>query len=181
MTKEKQSKIIATISSYGKGLLGFIKSRVQNDADAEDILQDVWFQFSALINTQPVEQAGAWLYRVAKNRIVDKQRKKTESLWKTSDNDKQAGVEPGEFLLIADSDPETAYQGHAVWERLYSALEELPAAQRDVFIWHELENIPFAEIAVRTGEPVGKLVMRKRYAVLHLRKRLKIFYDELTT
>src|SRR5690606_13367303 len=87
---------------------------------------------------------------------------------------------PGSMPVAVDGNPEAKYQERMVWEQLYRALEELPAAQRDVFVWHELEQIPFAEIAAFTGEPVGKLVSRKHYAVLHLRKRLKIFYDELT-
>ncbi|GGG92664.1 RNA polymerase subunit sigma-24 [Parapedobacter pyrenivorans] len=179
MTSEKHGKITATIASYGKGLLGFIRKRVRNDADAEDILQDVWYRLSAVINSHPVEQVGGWLYRVATNRIIDKQRKKTESSWERTTSDQPESSELEALSATADSNPETQYQERMVWERLYRALDELPAAQRDVFVWHELESIPFAEIAAFTGEPVGKLVSRKRYAVLHLRKRLKIFYDEL--
>jgi len=179
MTSEKQGNITAAITAYGKGLLGFIRKRVHNDADAEDILQDVWYQLSAIINTRPVEQVGAWLYRVARNKIIDKQRKKTELI---GGHNVDAVERPGsgELPLIAGENPEAAYHGRTVWERFYQALDELPPAQRDVFIWHELEHIPFAEIAAFTGEPVSKLVLRKHYAVRHLRKRLKVFYDELT-
>ncbi len=179
MTDEKQRRITAAISAYGKGLLGFIRKRVNSDADAEDILQDVWYRFSAVINSHPVEQVGGWLYRVATNRIVDKQRKKGESFWKNGMPEEAEKIARATMLVAVDGDPEAKYQERAVWEQLYRALEELPAAQRDVFVWHELEQIPFAEIAAFTGEPVGKLVSRKRYAVLHLRKRLKVFYDEL--
>src|ERR1700742_2366656 len=80
MPEEKNNHIIQTIKSYGKNLLGFIRRRVNNDADAEDILQDVWYQFSAVVNSEPIEQTGAWLYRVASNKITDKHRKKSESL-----------------------------------------------------------------------------------------------------
>lgn len=175
---EKQRSVSTAVSSHGKVLLGFIRKRVKSDADAEDILQDVWFQLSSIINSQPVEQLGAWLYRVAKNKIIDRYRKKKEHPW-------QAGIDDGDedtgigLVPAADDNPETEYQERMVWEQLYLALDELPAEQRDVFVWHELEGVPFAEIAALTGEPVSKLVMRKRYAVLHLRKRMRIFYDEL--
>jgi len=169
MTNEKQGKITATVASYGKGLRGFIRKHVNNDADAEDILQDVWYQLSAIINTRPVEQLGAWLYRVAKNRIIDKNRKKAEVAW-----------DPPEFAPMAQGNPESAYQDRMIWQRLWQALDELPPAQKQVFIWHELEQLSFAEMAEITGEPVGKLVSRKHYAVRHLRKRLRIFYNELT-
>lgn len=180
MTEEKQRRITATITAYGKGLLGFIRKRVNNDADAEDILQDVWYRLSAVINSHPVEQIGGWLYRVATNRIVDKRRKKSESFWKDGVPEEAEKTGLASMMVAVDGNPEAKYQERVVWEQLYRALEELPAAQRDVFVWHELEQIPFAEIAAFTGEPVGKLVSRKHYAVLHLRKRLKIFYDELT-
>ncbi|GAA4795837.1 RNA polymerase sigma factor [Olivibacter ginsenosidimutans] len=180
MTTEGQRKISSTIKSYGQGLLGFIRKRVSNDADAEDILQDVWYQLSAMINTQPIEQLGAWLYRVARNKIIDRYRKKTALPWKDKrDEEDEENSSFSPSFLIAEDNPETAYQERMLWKQLTSALEELPAEQRDVFIWHELDRIPFAEIAEITGEPIGKLISRKRYAVLHLRKRLKIFYDEL--
>lgn len=181
MTKEGQSKISTTIKSYGQGLLGFIRKRVNNDEDAEDILQDVWYQLSAMINTQPVEQLGAWLYRVARNKIIDRYRKKTELPWKDnqSEEDDESSSSFSRSSLVAEGNPEIAFQERMLWKQLMSALNELPAEQRDVFVWHELDRIPFAEIAITTGEPVGRLISRKRYAVLHLRKRLKIFYDEL--
>jgi len=180
MTDEKQRRITAAIAAYGKGLLGFIRRRVNSDADAEDILQDVWYRLSAVINSHPVEQMGGWLYRVATNRIVDKRRKKSESFWKDGMPEEAEKTESATMPLSAYGNPEAKYQERVVWDQLYRALGELPAAQRDVFVWHELEQIPFAEIAKFTGEPVGKLISRKHYAVLHLRKRLKIFYDELT-
>ena len=81
MPEEKNKHIIQSIKEYGKGLLGFIRRRVNNDADAEDILQDVWYQLSAVVNAEPIEQTGAWLYKVATNKIIDKNRKKTEELF----------------------------------------------------------------------------------------------------
>src|SRR6201996_7242507 len=184
MPEDKESHIIQTIRSYGKNLLGFIRRRVKSDADAEDILQDVWYQFSSVINSEPIEQTGAWLYRVANNKITDKHRKKSETLL----DDMVAGDEKDDedltdfkaILLTESKTPETEYLRNLFWEELFAALDELPEKQRQVFIWNELEDISFAEMADLTGEKVQTLVTRKRYAVLHLRKRLKQLYDEIT-
>ena len=183
MPQEKQNHIIQAIKSYGKGLLGFIRKRVKSDADAEDILQDVWYQLSAVVNAEPIEETGAWLYRVARNKIIDKSRKKTEELLDLGsggDGEDDEGPDFREILLTEGTTPETAYIRNLFWEQLFLALDELPQEQRDVFIWQELDGIPFNEIAGRTGENVQTLVSRKRYAVLHLRKRLKQLYEELT-
>jgi|SRR5690606_19208914 len=166
MTKGTHGDITKTIKSYGSGLRDFIRRRVRNEADAEDILQDVWYQFSAIINSRPVEQVGAWLYRVARNRIIDRQRKRVELPWQES-------------AQAADTDPETLYRDRTIRDQLFRALEELPMAQREVFVMHELEGMSFAAIAAATGEPESRLVLRKYYAVRHLRKRLRIFYDDL--
>ncbi|MFD0795502.1 RNA polymerase sigma factor [Mucilaginibacter litoreus] len=182
MPQDKNSHIIQTIASYGKSLLGFIRKRVKNDADAEDILQDVWYQFSNVVNAGPIEQTGAWLYRVARNKIIDKHKKHTESLLDdltpTSEDDDEA-PDFASILLTEATTPETQYIRNLFWEQLFVALDELPENQRQVFIWQELDDIPFEEIARRTGENVNTLVSRKRYAVLHLRKRLKQLYKEI--
>jgi RNA polymerase sigma factor (sigma-70 family) len=184
MPEDKNSHIIQTIKSYGKNLLGFIRRRVKNDADAEDILQDVWYQFSSVINSEPIEQTGAWLYRVANNKITDKHRKKSETLLDdmvvSSDADEDDIPDFKDILLTEAKTPETEYLRNLFWEQLFFALDELPEKQRQVFIWNELEDISFAEIADLTGDNVQTLVSRKRYAVLHLRKRLKQLYDEIT-
>jgi len=182
MPEEKNNQIIQAIKSYGKGLLGFIRRRVNNDADAEDILQDVWYQLSAVVNAEPIEQTGAWLYRVATNKIIDKNRKKTEELLDLNFSDGEDDESPDfrAILLTEGTTPETEYIRNLFWEQLFIALDELPEEQRQVFIWQELDDIPFNEIAQRTGENVQTLVSRKRYAVLHLRKRLKQLYIEIT-
>ncbi|MDB5010088.1 MAG: sigma-70 family polymerase sigma factor, partial [Mucilaginibacter sp.] len=163
-------------------LLGFIRKRVKSDADAEDILQDVWYQFSALVNAEPIEQTGAWLYRVARNKITDKYKKKSEALlddFLTVEEEEDA---PGfkDILLTDDNTPETEYLRNLFWEQLFIALDELPEEQKQVFIWHELDDIPFQQIAELTGLNTNTLVLRKRYAVLHLRNRLKQLYQEIT-
>src|SRR6201996_1552567 len=184
MPEDKESHIIQTIKSYGKNLLGFIRRRVNNDADAEDILQDVWYQFSAVINSEPIEQTGAWLYRVATNKITDKHRKKSETLIDdlvtAGEDDEEEALDFKEILVTEAKTPETEYLRNLFWEELFNALDELPEKQRQVFIWNELEDVSFAEMADLPGDNVQTLVTRKRYAVLHLRKRLKQLYDEIT-
>jgi RNA polymerase sigma factor (sigma-70 family) len=181
MPDEINSHILQTIRSYGKGLMDFIRRRVKTDADAQDILQDVWYQFSSVVNAEPIEQTGAWLYRVARNRITDKHRKKTEvSLDEELLNDDDEEIDFKAVLLVEGKTPETEYLRTVFWDQLFLALAELPEKQREVFTWHELEDIPFAEIAERTGDNIQTLVSRKRYAVLHLRTRLKQLYEEIT-
>jgi RNA polymerase sigma factor (sigma-70 family) len=185
MPQDNNSHVIQTIKSYGKNLLGFIRRRVKNDADAEDILQDVWYQFSSVINSEPIEQTGAWLYRVATNKITDKHKKKSETLLDDmvlgSDEDMDdVGTDFKAILLQEAATPETEYLRNLFWEQLFLALDELPEKQRQVFIWNELKDISFAEMAELTGDNVQTLVTRKRYAVLHLRKRLKQLYTEIT-
>lgn len=184
MPQDNNSHIIQTIASYGKSLLGFIRKRVKNDADAEDILQDVWYQFSNVVNAGPIEQTSAWLYRVAKNRIIDKHKKRTETLLDdmlpAAGDDEEDNFDFQSILLTEPTTPETTYLRNLFWDQLFIALDELPENQRQVFIWQELDDMPFEEIAQKTGENINTLVSRKRYAVLHLRKRLKQLYKEIT-
>lgn len=179
MPEEKNTRVLKSIKEYGKGLLGFIRKRVKSDADAEDVLQDVWYQLSAVINSEPIEQTGAWLYRVARNKIIDKHKKKKEDRLDDSFNDDEAGLDLKSLLLVEAKTPETEYLRNLFWEQLFLALEELPPDQREVFVLHEMEDIPFQEIAERTGQNISTLISRKRYAVLHLRKRLKQLYLEI--
>lgn len=166
---------------YGKRLFYFIRGRVNTDEDAEDILQDVWYQFSNVLENEPIEQTSAWLFRVARNRIIDKYRKhQTASLEEEVFGDQDdEGFSFREFLLADNSTPETEHLRNLFWEQLFAALNELPEEQRQVFIWNELEDVPFNEIAKRTGEKINTLISRKRYAVLHLRKRLEQLRKEI--
>src|ERR1700759_5343788 len=112
MPEEKNNHIIQSIKAYGKGLLGFIRRRVKNDADAEDILQDVWYQLSAVVNAEPIEQTGAWLYKVATNKIIDKSRKKSEELLdfnQFGDDDDEDAPDFRTILLTEGTTPETEY------------------------------------------------------------------------
>jgi RNA polymerase sigma factor (sigma-70 family) len=154
-------------------LRSFVRKRVADEGDAEDILQDV---FSALVEanwlTRPVEQAGAWLFRVARNRIIDFFRKRRPVQFEAE------GVE--DLLPSADAGPEEAYLRSLLWEELEQALAELPEEQRAVFIAHEIEGRSFKELAAETGVSVNTLLSRKRYAILHLRERLKEINEEIT-
>ncbi|WP_158800252.1 RNA polymerase sigma factor [Pedobacter sp. L105] len=180
MSEDKNSYLLKTIQDYGKGLLSFIRRRVSNDADAQDILQDIWYKLSLMVNTAPVEQTSAWLYRVARNTITDKYRKRSESLLDDIFGDDDDEPDYSAILFPDSATPETEYVRSLFWKELFTALDELPEEQKQVFIWQEIDDIPFQEIAELTGVNVQTLVSRKRYAVLHLRKRLKQLYDELT-
>ncbi len=180
MTADRNKNITNTIKSISSRLLGFIKQRVGSTEDAEDILQDVFYQFAG--NPEPIEQTTAWLYKVARNKITDNYRKHKLPL--ADDVLNSAETEDDNFdwremLLPADSTPETEYLRNIFWEELQQALDELPAVQRDVFIQNEIDGIAFKDIAAQTGESVATLISRKRYAVLHLRERLRVLKDEL--
>jgi len=184
MPDHQKNSTLQAIKDYGKSLLLFVRRRVKNDADAEDILQDVWYQLSTVVNADPIEQTGAWLYRVARNKITDKYRKRTEWLLDDllpADTDGETETDSGwmDMLMSENNTPESEYIRNLFWEELFTALDELPAEQKQVFIWQELEHKTFDEIADETGVKVQTLVSRKRYAVLHLRKRLKQLYDDM--
>jgi RNA polymerase sigma factor (sigma-70 family) len=179
MPQEKNSRILESIKEYGKGLMGFIRKRVKSEADAEDILQDVWYQFSSVVNSEPIEQTGAWLFRVARNKIIDKHKKKSEVRLDDSFSDDESGLDLKALLMTEAKTPETIYLRNLFWEQLFLALDELPEEQKKVFVMHEMDDIPFQEIADRTGQNISTLISRKRYAVLHLRKRLKQLYLEI--
>jgi RNA polymerase sigma factor (sigma-70 family) len=152
-------------------LRNFIRKRVPDPADAEDILQDVFYELveTARLVT-PIERLGAWLFQVARNRIIDRFRKKSAE-----------AVDPDmlEDLLPATADgPEAAYARRLLLDELAAALDELPEDQRSVFVAHELEGRSFNELAAASGVGVNTLLARKRYAVLHLRKRLQALHDE---
>jgi RNA polymerase sigma factor (sigma-70 family) len=156
-------------------LRSFVRRRVADEGDAEDILQDVFYELvEAYRLMKPVEQAGAWLFRVARNRIIDFFRKKRPVPLRNKD-DEDFSLE--EMLPSPDAGPEAAYARSLLCEELEAALEELPEQQRDVFIAHEIDGRSFKQIAAETGVSVNTLLSRKRYAVLHLRERLKEIND----
>ena len=181
MADQRRQNIIQAVRDYSKRLFYFIRGRVNSDEDAEDILQDVWYQFSNVLEREPIEQTSAWLFRVARNRIIDKYRKhqpvSLEEEMFGDDDEENFSVK--EILLATDSTPETEHLRNLFWQQLFNALNELPEEQRQVFIWNELEDESFADISKRTGEKINTLISRKRYAVLHLRKRLEQLRKEI--
>ena len=180
MADQPGQNITQVVKTYSNRLFGFIRSRVPTAADAEDILQDVWYQFSRVVDTEPIEQVSAWLFRVARNRITDRYRKRSEdSLEDLAFEDEDGDVFLNDILLAEENEsPETAMLREVFWEALFEALEELPENQREVFVWNELEDQTFQEISDRTGVHIKTLISRKRYAVQHLRTRLQTLYEE---
>ena len=153
---------------------------MNSNEDAEDILQDVFYQFAG--NAEPIEQASSWLYKVARNKITDNYRKHKLPLADdilAGNGGDESILDWKEFLLPADTNPETEYLRSLFWEVLQDALAELPAEQSSVFVQNEIEGTPFKDIEQQTGVSVATLISRKRYAVLHLRDRLSVLKDEL--
>lgn len=181
ITIEQDQLIAQAMEKDGSRLRNYIRKRVLDRDATEDILQDV---FSELVEAyrllKPIEQVSAWLFRVAKNRIIDRFRgKKLESL-----SDGAYGEEEGDAVLLADllpsleSGPEAVYANSVLLDELDEALDELPEEQRSVFIKHELEGYSFKDLAAESGVSVNTLLSRKRYAVFYLRRRLQSIYDE---
>ncbi|MPV69347.1 sigma-70 family RNA polymerase sigma factor [Burkholderia sp. BE17] len=175
--------ITAIVMRERTRLVSFIRRRIRDPDDAEDILQDVFHEFvQAYRLPAPIEQASAWLFRAARNRIVDRFRKKKEQpltdLYEAED-DADSAYRLDLVLPAHDAGPEARYARTLLLEALQDALDELPANQREVFVAHELEGRPFKEMAAQSGVALNTLLARKRYAVLHLRARLQLVYDEL--
>jgi RNA polymerase sigma factor (sigma-70 family) len=180
---EQDSQISEIITRERSRLRNFIRRRVPDPADAEDIVQEVFYELiEANRLLMPIEHVTGWLFRVARNRITDLFRKKKPE----SFSDAAPVGESGEVLQIEDllpspdAGPEALYVRHVLLEELELALDELPEEQRDVFVAHEVEGRSFKEMAAETGVSVNTLLSRKRYAVLHLRERLQSIYDEFT-
>jgi RNA polymerase sigma factor (sigma-70 family) len=162
-------------------LRNYIRQRVADPSDVEDILQDVFFELvEAYRLMKPIEIAGAWLFQVARNRIIDAFRKKRPQpfadLAVRSKEDESLSIE--EFLPSTESGPEAAYARSLLLEELEAALDELLQEQREVFIAHEIDGTSFKKLADETGVSINTLLSRKRYAVLHLRRRLRAAYEE---
>jgi len=183
LTSSAQDREIAATVRRERGrLLAFIRRRVLDSTEAEDVLQEALYELVAAYRLmQPVEQAGAWLMRVARNRIIDRFRKKKPELLadqgvEFDEEDDVGGLE--DLLPSPDDGPDAVAIRELMLEQIETALDELPPEQRDVFIAQELEGASFKELAARWNVTVSALLSRKRYAVLYLRKRLQAAYDE---
>ena len=182
MSQTERDNIIGeTVKNYGGKLLSFIRPKVRNTEDAEDILQEVWYQFSNLTNIGEIVNIGGWLYRVSNNKIIDKYRKKTtDNLEDFVYEDEDGSFAVKDILLLDDSEnPELLAFREEVWNELFAALEELPENQRLVFVENEIEGKKLQEIADEQGENIKTIISRKNYAVKHLRKRMAILYKDL--
>lgn len=180
MSTEQNRRISQVVQDLGRRLMRFIRLRVSSDADAEDVMQDVWQQLATTLEAGPVEQMGAWLFTVARNRIIDRSRKprmaSLDALVEEADED--SSFDFAGFFLRDEHTPRTEHLRNLFWEQLHAALAELPEEQRQVFVWHELDALSFQDIATLTGENVNTLLSRKRYAVMHLRLRLEPLRSE---
>jgi RNA polymerase sigma factor (sigma-70 family) len=183
---ENQHDTEKLIAKYHPQLKSFIRNRVANREDAEDIMQDVFYQLVNTINTamHPIEQVSAWLYRVARNTIINHATKKREEklpAYRNDDDDTEMLEDFSEVLFNdkAFPSPETEYMRSLVWTEMERALAELPPEQQKIYALTEIDDIPVKEIAQTTGVPVNTLLSRKHYAMLHLRKRMKALYEEI--
>lgn len=178
---EQDRRITETVEREQARLRNFIRRRVADRGDADDILQEVFYEFVETYRMmKPVEQAGAWLFRVARNRIIDLfRRRKAGSL-----NSPVSVNEEGEAILLEDllpspdAGPDAIYARKLLLEELESAIDELPGDQREVFIAHEIEGRSFKELAAESGLSINTLLSRKHYAVLQLRRRLQAIHEE---
>jgi RNA polymerase sigma factor (sigma-70 family) len=179
---EQDRRISEVIAEERSRLRNFIRKRVPNEADVEDLLQEVFYELvQANRLLMPIDYVTGWLFRVARNRITDLFRKKKPENF----TDVAVMDEEGELLRIEDllpspnAGPDALYTRNMLLDELDSALAELPSEQREVFVAHELDGRSFREMSVETGVSVNTLLSRKRYAVLHLRERLQSIHDEL--
>lgn len=184
MATEKRQVVEDTVANESNRLLNFIKSRVSDSNDAEDILQDVFIQLWQGYQTiESIEKITAWMFRVARNKIVDLYRKKKpdnfSKIENSVHNDESETMLLAEILVDDRGNPDDVFTRELIWESIEDVLAELPKSQRDVFVWHELEGLSFKEMESRTGDSVNTLLSRKRYAVQYLRKRLSKLYQEI--
>jgi RNA polymerase sigma factor (sigma-70 family) len=187
MARDEDQRISDVVNREQSRLRNFIRRRVPDPLDAEDILQDVFYELvEANRLLMPIDHVTGWLFRVARNRIVDLFRKKKPARFSDAASRENEGeddelLQLDDLLPSPDAGPDALYARNVLLDELTLAVDELPKEQRDVFVAHELEGRSFKEIAAETGVSVNTLLSRKHYAVLHLRKRLRSIYDELTT
>jgi RNA polymerase sigma factor (sigma-70 family) len=181
MTTSKGNQVTSVIEKYGKQLFGFLRNKLGNAQDAEDILQEVWFQTSNVANLHDIQNISSWLYSVARNKVTDSYRKKkTDLLDDFSDEGDEENSSFKQVLLIDENaQPELALFKELFWKELMQGLEELPVKQKDVFVLNELEDFTLQEIADKQGESIKTIISRKGYAVKYLRKKMNYLYQEL--
>jgi len=183
MSPGESEKIITAYKTERKKLLGYIRKRVPGSMEAEDILQDVFYQLTlGFRDLDRIQNLTAWLYKVTDNRITDNYRKKRPvsiSYTETADEGEDGPLSLEEILPALGTTPEEEELKELIWDNIEEVLAELPAEQRDVFIASEFEDLSFKEISGKTGTGVNTLISRKRYAILALRKKLNELYKLL--
>ncbi len=182
MSLEQDQRISEVVKREQSRLGNFIRRRVPDPRDAEDILQEVFYELvEANRLLMPIEHVTGWLFRVARNRITDLfRKKKPESLSDAAVADEEELLHLEDLLPSPDAGPDALYARSVLLDEIEFALDELPEEQREAFVGHEIEGRSFKEMAAETGVSVNTLLSRKRYAVLHLRERLQSIYDEFT-
>lgn len=173
VASQRETKIVAAVQTYGRRLLSFIRQRVRGD-EAEDLLQDVWLQLSRVGDLDQIDELGAWLYTVARSKIIDNQRKRraltmSELAPRTDDE-----LTLEDLMFIEERTPEDVTLNKMLWEEFRIAVGELPAEQRDAFVGNEIEGLTFDEMSRRSGVNIKTLISRKRYAVQKLRARMEL-------
>jgi RNA polymerase sigma factor (sigma-70 family) len=180
-----QRDVTQIVKEYQSRLKNFIRRRVSSGEDAEDILQEVFYQLAKMDSlSRPVENVAAWLYRVARNQIINhgmKKREETPPVWQSDEDDDVVPQDFAEILFDSDVSPETEYLRSLVWDELNAALAALPDEQRDVFEKTELFGMSMKDVAEEVGIPLNTALSRKRYAVLYLRERLRDLYLDVIT
>ena len=178
---EQNRRISEVIQRERRRLFLFIRKRVDDEGDAEDILQDVFYELiEAYRLMKPIEQVGSWLYRVARNRIIDLFRKRRPETFVEIplDRDADETLLLEDLLPSPDAGPDALYARSVLLDELHAALQELPEEQREIFVAHEIDGRSFKQLADESGLSINTLLSRKRYATLHLRRRLQAIYDE---
>jgi RNA polymerase sigma factor (sigma-70 family) len=179
---DQDRRITEVIAREQSRLRSFIRKRVPNSADVEDLLQEVFFELvKANRLLMPIDFVTGWLFRVARNRITDMFRKKKPETFTDAAIENEAGefLSLEDFLPSADDGPDALYLRNLFFEELETALEAMPPEQREVFVAHELEGRSFRELSMETGENINTLLSRKRYAVAYLRRQLQRFHEEI--
>ncbi len=183
MSPSQEIEIARTVKKERNRLFNFIRSRVKSTLDAEDILQDVFYQLVRVsddVNT--IEKISSWLFKVARNKITDSYRKKSSlnfSDMNYSPDEEEGSIQFEDFIPDLNDLPDAVLTREMVWEILEEGLSEIPEEQREVFTMHEFDGLSFKEIAEVTGEQVNTLISRKRYAILYLREKLNELYNEI--
>ncbi len=180
MSNRPENTVNNAIARYGKQIFGFIRGKVSSNEDAKDILQDVWYQLSRITNLDEIESISGWLYRVARNRVIDSYRKKKPDRIEDFNPGEDDYFSFKEILLMDHSEnPELGLFKEMFWNELLEALDELPEKQREVFVLNEIEDMTLQEIADKFDTNIKTIISRKGYAVKHLRTRLNHLYQEL--